>query len=393
PNVGPVELSVNRIAFSPGAEPYALWTADESGPAPAGVPVQGGARRLAFAWALQTTRVLSTDNVPRGALLLWPRGVAERLERFVPFARFGAPYPVVNRGRVIWLAPGYVTASAYPLSVVADMAGRRARFMSASLLGVVDAAAGSTAVYLLPDADLLARAWAQFAPDAVRGPDQLPADLLPHLRYPEELFAAQLAVALRGGADGLPTPPSRREAADQRPAWLPAAVVEAAPGGLALHAVAAGEAGALEATLDGVMDRGIARLVLTRLREPRAPRPLPLPTDVAAGRSHILAFPEGVVRITPAFRASGSDGGEVPRFGDVTVEVGEAVGRGATLAEALLRLRLAIGSAPGTGAQWAEARRWFARMDQARRSGDWADFGRAWRELERLLGVPADTTR
>jgi hypothetical protein len=100
----------------------------------------------------------------------------------------------------------------------------------------------------------------------------------------------------------------------------------------------------------------------------------------------------GVVGVTPTFEIGGEHA-ELPRFQELILELGDVVGRGVTAAEALARLRSLIGTAPGTGAQWIEARRWFVRMDQARRSGDWAEFGRAWRELERTLGVARDSGR
>jgi len=392
PQVTDLALAADRIAFSPAAEPFAVREPTDAPSAGTGVPIRGPGRRLAFAWALQTTRLLSRDAVPAGSVLLWPRGIADRLERFAPFARFGAPYPVIVNARVLWLASGYVSGPAFPLSVAADFGGRRVRYVGAGLLGVVDASDGHTSVYLLPESDPLSRAWAALAPDVVQVADRLPPAVAPHVRYPEELLALQLPLALGGGAGGLPRLPARGGSEDPPATWLPAAVLGGAVEGVTLHAVAHGASGSLEATVDGVMERGAARLVVTRLREPVPMRPASVPEDAVAGRTRALVFADGVVRITPAFIQGGADG-ESPRFRELTLETGDAAARGATLPEALTRLRALIGTSPGTGAQWAEARRWFVRMDHARRSGDWVEFGRAWRELERLLGAASDRAR
>ena len=161
---------------------------------------------------------------------------------------------------------------------------------------------------------------------------------------------------------------------------------------MTLHAVATGESGSVESAVDGVMQYGVARLTVTRLREPVHLGRAPLLEGAVAGRLRVLVFPEGVVGIVPAF-VTGGDGAsaDAPRVGEVIIEVGDMVGRGASIADALVGLQSVIGAPPRTGAQWAEARRWFDRMDQARRSGDWVEFGRAWQELRRLLGAARDS--
>jgi uncharacterized membrane protein (UPF0182 family) len=83
----------------------------------------------------------------------------------------------------------------------------------------------------------------------------------------------------------------------------------------------------------------------------------------------------------------------VPRLADVFVSLGEAVARGPTLDAALTQVRETVQPTGRPAAQWATARRWFQRLDAARRSGDWVAFGEAYEELRRLLGVGRDSSR
>jgi uncharacterized membrane protein (UPF0182 family) len=82
-----------------------------------------------------------------------------------------------------------------------------------------------------------------------------------------------------------------------------------------------------------------------------------------------------------------------PRLAEVFVSWGGAVGRGPTLDAALTQVREATPSSLRQAGQWTAARRWFERLDAARRSGDWTAFGRAYDELRRLLGVVEDSSR
>ncbi len=394
PRVTPLALSSDRIAFSPGAEAFAIL---ESSVAPAvGVRVEGTIRRVALAWALQAFPLLSSRAVPAGSTLLWPRGIVDRLERLAPFAEFGPPYPVVIRGRVVWVAPGYVTATTFPLSVVTEFRGRRVRAARAGFLGTVDAHAGTTAVYLAPGADPLSAAWAELAPDVIEPPGRVPPEVMAHARYPEELFGVQVPLVVARGAQGLPmvVRSGRVLARDTafRPMWLPAAAIGGPPGALALHQVALTEAGAVEAVVDGVMENGISRLHVVRIADPGVPGQEASPEGSVAGRARVLAFPGGLVSVIPVFAGPRSEA-DLPRLERVAVLSGGSRARGPTLAHAIAGLQASLGAPPAAAAQWLDARRWFERMDQARRAGDWAEFGRAWQELRRVLGVPRDTVR
>jgi hypothetical protein len=68
----------------------------------------------------------------------------------------------------------------------------------------------------------------------------------------------------------------------------------------------------------------------------------------------------------------------------VIVQWGPILARGRALGSAVDGA-LAVPDNGGIGADWASAKRWFDRLEQARQRGDWTAFGRAYDALRRLL--------
>jgi uncharacterized membrane protein (UPF0182 family) len=386
----PVDLPLENpeVWFAPATTEYAL-TPPQRGPL--GIPAGGFWRRLALAWALQAPRLLTAANVEPTTLVLADRAVDARLARFAPFARFGAAYPVVDNGRLLWVSPGYVASETYPLSVPVAWRGRIVRYLHAGFIGVVDARTGATALYLRPQADPLSRAWAALVPTLVRPAEALPAGVRTRLRYPEELFTAQLALLGRSRPGGLARTPD--------PFWW----AGAAPGDpavrLRLRAVIEVQVESrVAAVVDGRVIDGRLRLAVMDYPEPFT---LPGPSELvrAFGRDHpegaavagtlrLVPFSDGALAIQTFYTDSGT-------VADVAVGWRGAVGRGRTLEAALAQVRpVAAGQRPltPTGALEA-AREWFRRLDSARAVGDWRAFGEAWNGLRGVLTPFPDSAR
>lgn len=409
----PVEVAgpVDDHLFSPAAEDFVVVTPGAT--EVAGIRPGRWPRRLALAWTLQSLRLLSTTAVPPRDVIVWRRAVARRLDRYAPFARFGAPFPVLAGGHLRWVAWGYVAAEAFPLAPPSSWHGRVVRYLRAGLIGVVDAATGATAVYLAAHPDPVSAAWAVLAPDIVQPLERLPAAVAQHLRYPEELFEAQASLIfgrtpaepapVRFGARSTGAP--ARVAAGQvsRPVW----VVGTLPGDptlkLRLRAVLErGEPGRLAGLLDGSVEGTQPTLRVFRLAEPLAyPGPSQFaarvgqelePGIAAAGPVTVELFPEGLVMLRSVYLVPRADSG-LPRFREVVAGVGDVLGRGASPGAAVRAAVREAGPALPEAGDWIEARRWFRRLEAARRAGDWAAFGRAYERLRRLLGVAPDTLR
>ncbi len=399
-------LAQPEIWFSPAAEEYALGTTRQVGILPGGL-----GRRLALAWTLQSLRLLSAEAVPVGEPVLWHRAVAARLDRYAPFARFGAPYPVVADGRLCWLAWGYVSSEAFPLSVLSQWRGRGVRYLRASFLGVVDAYSGETQVYVTDDPDPLSAAWAALAPDVVRPVERVPQALRPHLRYPEELFAVQLPPATAGvpvGWPGVRRLPALSRGGDdttltapREPFWMLGTLPGDERVRLRLrHLAERGEPGMLAAVTDGYVNGTRPVLRVVRLARPLAHQGPsrfaaetagdPSPSSAGAGPVTTLVFDGGIVSFRPVFALPTRDE-DPPRLQEVVAGAGDAKGSGGGAAAALRDLGAAARYAGGSTADWGAAREGFRRLDAARQAGDWAAFGRAYEQLRRLLRAPADS--
>jgi uncharacterized membrane protein (UPF0182 family) len=365
-----------------------------------GVPAGGWWRRLALAWSLQSPKILTSDAVSDSSLVLWHRDARGRLERLAPFARFGAPHAVVSAGRLYWLASGYVWAGAFPLSRRLRWRGEGVRYLRSGLIGVVDAASGRSEIYLRRDADPLSEAWGQLAPEVVRPAGQLPAALARHVRYPQEQFALQLGLLHEGRTAPVP-------------AGLPVARVALMPGGAAepywwvgttpadpvprlrlMAALETGEAQVLAGVADGSVREGSAVFDVLRVapdlelpgpsRTGRLFRRLRGEPAGVQGALRLAPFRDGVLALQASY-VSPDDGQAPPQLADVALGWGGAVGSGPTLETALRGVETQTSPFGMAASQRAEARRWFERMDAARRSGDWTAFGRAYEELRRIL--------
>ncbi len=425
PDSGTAQVTETRLAetdvfFSPTSTEFAVVAADSG--RFAGVRAGGTFRRLALAWALQSPRLATSGLLDPNVLVLWDRAVGARLERYAPFAYFESPYPVVAGGRLYWLAAGYVAAEGFPMVRSVRWHDDDVRYLRAGFIGVVDAHSGRTALYLLGEPDPLSAAWARLAPEIVRPAADLPASLAGHLRYPEELFRAQVgllrgrvgpaggtaigaAPALAPGGDGggivIPPPPVPPGTAAPAPrgrdgvAWWTGPWVGDATSRLRLVTALEGAgAEAVSGLVQGTVVDRIPSLDVVRMSPAvELATPAEVSQRLAGTRAPVVGvmgprrsipLSDGVLTLQSAY----ATGQGWPRLVDVIVQWGTVVARGSTLASAVEGALESPTRPGGATADWLEARRWFDRLEQARARGDWAAFGRAYEELKRLLGGP-----
>src|SRR5256886_15787983 len=164
-----------------------------------GIPLTDWWRRTALAWVLQSPRLARRET--DGLVLLWRRDVTERLQRLAPYAAFDAAAPVVGDGALWWVSYGYLEAATFPLVRAVESEGRPLRYLRAALVGTVNAATGDTRLYLAPDADSLAAAWAAVLAPLIQPLDSLPAALRGQLPFPSRVFRAATTLVRRWRSD------------------------------------------------------------------------------------------------------------------------------------------------------------------------------------------------
>ncbi len=401
-----VVLHDSSVVFGPAAESVAFVDAS-SAAGTFGVPVRGMWRRLAFAWMLQRPELVSSRAVPSGRKMLRHRSVRARLDRVAPFAQFGEPYPVVADRRLWWIAPGYVTAEAFPLAPPVTWRERTIRYLRAGFVGVVDAVTGETSVYLSGDPDPVGQVWGRLLPSLVQRWDAMPSFVREHVRYPVELFAVQAGVIRRldvsdtsGAVPGAPTATRQDVSLGGEPFWWVGRGVANSTERLRVRAkVSSGEPQHLSAILDGSMQDGIPELSLVRFDRPlRIPRARELLAKFGGGRVN-ESMVAGAVR--PALAGDGAlsvlaayldvrDAEGAPVLAEVVFQWGSIVERGPSLQAALRRAALDAPPHVVSLAEWNTARGWFERMDAARRIGDWAAFAQAYEAFRSALSGKDD---
>jgi uncharacterized membrane protein (UPF0182 family) len=117
----------------------------------------------------------------------------ERAQRALPFLRFDAdPYMVITaNGELRWMLDAYTTSSRYPY---AQRLGDGTNYMRNSVKVVIDAYHGSVQAFVSDAADPVVRTYSRIFPGIFQPLSAMPADLLAHIRYPEDLYRIQTAM-------------------------------------------------------------------------------------------------------------------------------------------------------------------------------------------------------
>ena len=210
------ELQLDRpeLYFSDAIDGYAVVSTsvkeevcpDQPDPGPysgeGGVKLESFLRRAAFALSFLDYNLIGSGAVDDGSRLLSVRRVQDRVRKVAPFLSFdGDPYPVQLGGRVLWVVDGYTLSNRYPYAESGDRKqldpdsglDRGFNYVRNSVKAVVDAYDGSITLYAMDEIDPVLAVWRSAFPDLFTPLSEMPAGLVDHLRYPEELFRVQTA--------------------------------------------------------------------------------------------------------------------------------------------------------------------------------------------------------
>ncbi len=216
-----------------------------------GVALGSLPRKLAYALKYRELNLLLSDAVNDKSRILDHREPLERVERVAPWLTpDGNPYPAVVDGRVQWIIDGYTTSADYPYSRLTDIdsatsdsvtarssavttiGSGQVNYMRNSVKATVDAYDGSVKLYAWDDKDPLLKAWSNAFDNTVLPMSDMSADLMSHIRYPEDLFKVQRqmlakyhvtdAASFYGGQDywQIPEDPAQEASVVQPPYYL-----------------------------------------------------------------------------------------------------------------------------------------------------------------------------
>ena len=184
-------------------QPKTRWSGDT------GIKLDTVLSRLLFSLRFGDFNLLISDQVTSDSQLLFHRNLGDRLPRIAPFLRYDKdPYVVVDGdGRLKYVQDAFTVSDRFPNAQHFDPRGLNQaggtrtglgddpfNYIRNSVKVVMDAYDGTMTFYVADASDPLIRAWQGVFPSLFRPIGELPADLAPHLRFPEELFNVQTAM-------------------------------------------------------------------------------------------------------------------------------------------------------------------------------------------------------
>ncbi len=173
-----------------------------------GVPVGSLINKVIFALKYQEQRILLSNLINKDSKILYERNPRERVAKVAPWLTLdGDPYPALVDGKIMWIIDGFTTSAGYPYSrqsvlsnVIADIQGsatigaqrnRTVNYIRNSVKATVDAYNGTVTLYEWNEKDPVLKTWAKAFPNTIKPKSEISAQLLEHIRYPEDLFRVQ----------------------------------------------------------------------------------------------------------------------------------------------------------------------------------------------------------
>ena len=162
-----------------------------------GVPIPSYFRKLLFAFYFKDHRIFFSPNISTQSKLLIRRNIDERIHMLTPFLHLDKdPYLVVEKDRLYWIQDAYTLSSMYPVSNPAadDFldGSQNFNYIRNSVKIIVDAYDGSVDYYIADPKDPIINAYDRAYPGLFKKLDEMPENLLSHLRYPRDLYYMQM---------------------------------------------------------------------------------------------------------------------------------------------------------------------------------------------------------
>ena len=169
-----------------------------------GVKIDTTLMRLLFALRFRDLDLLISDQVTNQSQLLFHRTLSDRLHEIAPFLLYDKdPYLVIDgAGRLKYVQDAYTVSDRFPHAQGFDPRqfeatglGRQPfNYIRNSVKVTMDAYDGTMHFYIADPNDPIVRAYAGVFPTLFEPMSAMPADLVPHLRVPEEQFNVQTRV-------------------------------------------------------------------------------------------------------------------------------------------------------------------------------------------------------
>ncbi|MFI5802352.1 UPF0182 family protein [Streptomyces sp. NPDC051561] len=180
-----------------------------------GVNLSNALNRAAYAVSFSEPQILYSGAIGEGSRILYNRTPKQRVEAVAPWLTIdGDAYPAIIGDRIQWIVDAYTTTNGYPYasrttlgdttqdsltnnqrSVLAQQ--NQVNYIRNSVKATVDAYDGSVKLYEWDEKDPVLKTWKNAFPDTVKAKSEIPAQLMAHLRYPQDMFKVQRELLTR----------------------------------------------------------------------------------------------------------------------------------------------------------------------------------------------------
>ncbi|GGJ10630.1 UPF0182 protein [Streptomyces brasiliensis] len=182
-----------------------------------GVSLASPINRAAYAVAFNEPQIFYSGAIGEGSRILYNRTPKDRVEAVAPWLTIdGDAYPAVVDGRIQWIVDAYTTSNGYPYSSRTTLGDTTADSLTAannsravvaqqnqvnyirnSVKATVDAYTGDVKLYQWDTEDPVLKTWMKAFPGTVEPKSDISADLMSHLRYPQDLYKVQRELLTR----------------------------------------------------------------------------------------------------------------------------------------------------------------------------------------------------
>ena len=178
-----------------------------------GVQLSNFWRKFLYGWKFDGTNFLFSDYPTSQSRIMFHRQIRERVKLLAPFLHFDKdPYLVLASGKLYWMIDAYTTSSYFPYSQpfsstenIQYKEGGATQVLttqhSAFLDGInyirnsvkvsVNAYDGSVNFYIMDKSDPIIQVWSKIFPNLFKTKEEMPKELLVHIRYPIDLLLTQ----------------------------------------------------------------------------------------------------------------------------------------------------------------------------------------------------------
>ena len=153
-----------------------------------------GLNKLMLSAYFDTFRFYMAREIKSDSKLLMKRNIVERVSTLMPYLKYDRdPYLVVaDNGKLYWILDAYTSTNKFPYSAPVG----NLNYIRNSVKTVVDPYNGTVDYYVMDKSDPIIKTMASIFPGVFKDSAMMPANLLEHIRYPEDYFNIQANILL-----------------------------------------------------------------------------------------------------------------------------------------------------------------------------------------------------